>query len=100
MTAAATAPPPSPPCPRSYAASGTAGYNSSPSPPHRSDHETRPASRNRTAPGCNKRQRTRSAASPLADRVANAHREGGENVSPAERAALEEIAASLDLPAP
>ena len=36
----------------------------------------------------------------LADRVANAHREGGENVSPAERAALEEVAASLDLPAP
>src|SRR6266536_572346 len=36
----------------------------------------------------------------LADRVANAHREGGESVSPAERAALEEIAASLDLPAP
>ena len=36
----------------------------------------------------------------LADRVANVHRESGENVSPAERAALEEIAASLDLPAP
>ncbi len=36
----------------------------------------------------------------LAERVANAHREGGESVSPAERAALEEIAASLDLPAP
>jgi hypothetical protein len=36
----------------------------------------------------------------LAIRVANAHREGGENVSPAERAALDEIAASLDLPAP
>ena len=35
----------------------------------------------------------------LADRVANAHRESGENVSPAERAALEEVAASLDLPA-
>jgi len=35
----------------------------------------------------------------LAGRVANAHREGGESVSPAERAALEEIAASLDLPA-
>src|SRR6266542_547878 len=36
----------------------------------------------------------------LAERVANAHREGGRAVSPAERAALEEIAASLDLPAP
>jgi tellurite resistance protein len=36
----------------------------------------------------------------LATGVANAHREGGESVSPAERAALEEIAASLDLPAP
>lgn len=36
----------------------------------------------------------------LATRVANAHREGGESVSPAERAALEEIAGSLDLPAP
>src|SRR6266540_6227613 len=36
----------------------------------------------------------------LAGRVANAHREGGESVSPAERAALEEVAASLDLPAP
>jgi hypothetical protein len=35
----------------------------------------------------------------LATRVANAHREGGESVSPAERAELEEIAASLDLPA-
>ena len=33
-------------------------------------------------------------------RVANAHREGGVSVSPAERAALEEIAAGLDLPAP
>jgi hypothetical protein len=31
----------------------------------------------------------------LADRVANAHREGGETVSEAERAAIEEIAASL-----
>lgn len=36
----------------------------------------------------------------LADKVANAHREGGESVSPAERAAIEEIAATLDLPAP
>jgi len=36
----------------------------------------------------------------LADRVANAHREGGHSVSPAERAAIEEIAASLDTPAP
>jgi hypothetical protein len=31
----------------------------------------------------------------LADRVANAHREGGEKVSDAERAAIEEISASL-----
>jgi hypothetical protein len=31
----------------------------------------------------------------LADRVANAHREGGEMVSDAERAAIEEISASL-----
>lgn len=31
----------------------------------------------------------------LADRVANAHREGGETVSDAERAAIEEISASL-----
>jgi hypothetical protein len=31
----------------------------------------------------------------LADRVANAHREGGETVSNAERAAIEEISASL-----
>ncbi len=31
----------------------------------------------------------------LADKVANAHREGGETVSDAERAAIEEIAASL-----
>lgn len=36
----------------------------------------------------------------LAGRVANAHRQDGESVSSAERAALEEIAASLDLPAP
>jgi hypothetical protein len=36
----------------------------------------------------------------LVGRVANAHREDGESVRPAERAALEEIAASLDLPAP
>ena len=31
----------------------------------------------------------------LADRVANAHREGGETISDAERAAIEEISASL-----
>ena len=31
----------------------------------------------------------------LADKVANAHREGGENVSDGERAAIEEISASL-----
>ena len=31
----------------------------------------------------------------LADKVATAHREGGEDVSPAERAAVEEIAAAL-----
>ena len=31
----------------------------------------------------------------LADKVANAHREGGEAVSDAERAAIEEISASL-----
>ena len=31
----------------------------------------------------------------LADKVANAHREGGESVSDAERAAIEEISASL-----
>jgi hypothetical protein len=31
----------------------------------------------------------------LAEEVANAHREDGENVSPAERAAIEEIAASV-----
>jgi hypothetical protein len=36
----------------------------------------------------------------LVQRVANAHREGGESVSPAERAAIEEIAASLELPVP
>ena len=36
----------------------------------------------------------------LADRVANAHREGGESVSPAERAAIEDIAASLGTPTP
>ena len=35
----------------------------------------------------------------LVGRVAHAHREDGESVRPAERAALEEIAASLDLPA-
>jgi hypothetical protein len=31
----------------------------------------------------------------VADRVANAHREGGQQVSDAERAAIEEIAAAL-----
>jgi hypothetical protein len=36
----------------------------------------------------------------LADEVANAHREGEENVSPAERAAIEEIAASVGAAAP
>jgi hypothetical protein len=36
----------------------------------------------------------------LADEVANAHREGGENVSPAERTAIEEIAASVGAAAP
>jgi hypothetical protein len=36
----------------------------------------------------------------LADEVANAHREGGENVSPAERAAIEEVAASVGAAAP
>jgi hypothetical protein len=36
----------------------------------------------------------------LADEVATAHREGGENVSSAERAAIEEIAASLGTAAP
>jgi hypothetical protein len=36
----------------------------------------------------------------VADRVANAHREGGESVSPDERAAVEAIAASLGTPAP
>lgn len=36
----------------------------------------------------------------LADEVANAHREGGENVSPAERAAIDEIAASVGAAAP
>jgi hypothetical protein len=36
----------------------------------------------------------------LADKVATAHREGGENVSSAERAAIEEIAASLGTAAP
>jgi hypothetical protein len=36
----------------------------------------------------------------LAGKVANAHREGGENVSPAERAAIEEIAANLGSAAP
>jgi hypothetical protein len=36
----------------------------------------------------------------VADKVANAHREGGENVSPDERAAIEAIAATLGTPAP
>jgi tellurite resistance protein len=36
----------------------------------------------------------------VADRVANAHREGGESVSPDERAAVEAIAASLGTQAP
>ncbi len=36
----------------------------------------------------------------LAERVAGAHREGGESVSPAERAAIEDIAASLGTPTP
>jgi hypothetical protein len=36
----------------------------------------------------------------LAERVASAHREGGAGVSPAERAAIEDIAASLGTPAP
>jgi hypothetical protein len=36
----------------------------------------------------------------LANKVANAHREDGENVSPAERAAIEEIAAALGTTAP
>jgi hypothetical protein len=36
----------------------------------------------------------------LANKVANAHRENGENVSPAERAAIQEVAASLGTAAP
>ena len=36
----------------------------------------------------------------VADKVANAHREGGENVSPDERAAIEAIAATLGTSAP
>jgi hypothetical protein len=36
----------------------------------------------------------------LADKVANAHREGGDTVSPAERAAIEEITATLGTAAP
>lgn len=36
----------------------------------------------------------------LADRVANAHREGGERVSEAERAAIDEIAATLGRASP
>ena len=36
----------------------------------------------------------------LADRVASAHREGGESISPAEHAAIQEIAAALGAAAP
>ena len=36
----------------------------------------------------------------LADKVATAHREGGESISPAEQAAIQEIAASLGAAAP
>jgi hypothetical protein len=36
----------------------------------------------------------------LAERVANAHREDGQKVSPAEQAAIDEIAAGLGSPAP
>ena len=36
----------------------------------------------------------------VADKVANAHREGGEKVSPDERAAIEAIAATIGTPAP
>ena len=36
----------------------------------------------------------------LADKVANAHREGGDTVSPAERAAIEELTATLGTAAP
>jgi hypothetical protein len=36
----------------------------------------------------------------LAERVANAHREGGQSVTPAEQAAIGEIAAGLGTPAP
>jgi hypothetical protein len=36
----------------------------------------------------------------LADKVANAHREGGDTVSPAEHAAIEEITATLGTAAP
>jgi len=36
----------------------------------------------------------------LADKVANAHREGGESISPAEHAAIQEIAATLGSVAP
>src|SRR6266571_9547886 len=45
MTVAATAPPRSPPCPRSCAASGGAAFTSSPSPPTRAQHKERPAAR-------------------------------------------------------
>src|SRR5207248_10203569 len=36
----------------------------------------------------------------LADKVATAHREGGESISPAERTAIQEIAATLGVAAP
>jgi hypothetical protein len=36
----------------------------------------------------------------LADKVANAHREGGVSVSPAEQAAIDEISAALGEPSP
>jgi hypothetical protein len=36
----------------------------------------------------------------LAEKVASAHREGGESISPAEHAAIQEIAASLGAPPP
>jgi hypothetical protein len=47
---AATALPPSPPCPRSCAASGGAGYNWSLSPPTRQQHKDRPATRKFSTP--------------------------------------------------
>jgi hypothetical protein len=36
----------------------------------------------------------------LAEKVANAHRENGQSVSPAEQAAIDEIAANLGAPPP